>query len=134
MPILVIAEHDNAKLRSATAHAVGAATQLGGDCHVLIAGHGALMSYYYSGIFDNKFWENMVILGQTGRMPWVALEARADAPYRTWAELVDYAKVDSGKLIAELASTAHRRRSAQTRASPRFFRRDRGLPLSARAA
>ncbi|MFO1302902.1 MAG: FAD-binding protein [Burkholderiales bacterium] len=41
MPILVIAEHDNAKLRSATAHAVGAATQLGGDCHVLIAGHGA---------------------------------------------------------------------------------------------
>ena len=41
MPILVIAEHDNAKLRSATAHAVGAATKLGGDCHVLVAGHGA---------------------------------------------------------------------------------------------
>ena len=41
MPILVIAEHDNAKLRSSTAHAVGAATKLGGDCHVLVAGHGA---------------------------------------------------------------------------------------------
>ena len=41
MAILVIAEHDNAKLASSTAHAVGAAAKLGGDCHVLVAGHGA---------------------------------------------------------------------------------------------
>jgi electron transfer flavoprotein alpha subunit len=41
MTTLVIAEHDNASLRSATAHAVGAAAKLGGDIHVLVAGHQA---------------------------------------------------------------------------------------------
>jgi len=41
MAILVIAEHDNAKLAASTAHAVGAAAKLGADCHVLVAGHGA---------------------------------------------------------------------------------------------
>jgi len=41
MSILVIAEHDNTSLKSATAHAVGAAARLGGDIHVLVAGHGA---------------------------------------------------------------------------------------------
>jgi len=41
MSILVIAEHDNASLKSATAHAVGAAGKLGGGIHVLVAGHGA---------------------------------------------------------------------------------------------
>jgi len=41
MTILVIAEHDNAKLAASTAHAVGAAAKLGSDCHVLVAGHGA---------------------------------------------------------------------------------------------
>jgi len=41
MTILVIAEHDNAALKSATLHTVGAATQLGGAIHVLVAGSGA---------------------------------------------------------------------------------------------
>ena len=41
MSILIIAEHDNAALKSATAHAVTAAAKLGGDVHVLVAGHGA---------------------------------------------------------------------------------------------
>ena len=67
---------------------------------LLLAGHGALMSYYYSGIYDTKFWDQLIILGQTGRMPWVMIEARADAPYKTWAELVDYAKKNPGKLSA----------------------------------
>ncbi|HEY8243941.1 MAG TPA: FAD-binding protein [Casimicrobiaceae bacterium] len=39
--ILVLAEHDNASVKSATAHAVAAASRLGGDVHVLVAGHGA---------------------------------------------------------------------------------------------
>ncbi len=38
MTTLIIAEHDNAALKSATAHAVGAAARLGGDIHVLVAG------------------------------------------------------------------------------------------------
>jgi electron transfer flavoprotein alpha subunit len=41
MSVLVLAEHDNAKLVSSTAHAVAAAGKLGGDCHVLVAGHDA---------------------------------------------------------------------------------------------
>ena len=41
MTALVIAEHDNASIRGATFNTVTAATQCGGDVHVLIAGHNA---------------------------------------------------------------------------------------------
>ncbi|BAI73245.1 electron transfer flavoprotein, alpha subunit [Azospirillum sp. B510] len=41
MPILILADHDNASLKPATAHAVTAATRLGGDIHVLVAGRAA---------------------------------------------------------------------------------------------
>ncbi|MFZ5510262.1 MAG: electron transfer flavoprotein subunit alpha/FixB family protein [Pseudomonadota bacterium] len=40
MAILVIAEHDNAALKAATLHTVGAARKLGDDIHVLVAGAG----------------------------------------------------------------------------------------------
>ena len=39
MTILVIAEHDNAALKSATLHTIGAAGKIGGEIHVLVAGH-----------------------------------------------------------------------------------------------
>nr|WP_319564397.1 electron transfer flavoprotein subunit alpha/FixB family protein [uncultured Rhodoferax sp.] len=39
--ILVVAEHDNASLKAATLNTVTAATQCGGDVHVLVAGHNA---------------------------------------------------------------------------------------------
>jgi electron transfer flavoprotein alpha subunit len=41
MPILVLAEHDNRSLKSATAHVVTAATKLGADVDLLVAGHAA---------------------------------------------------------------------------------------------
>ena len=41
MASLVIAEHDNKTLKEATAKVVGAALQVGGPVHVLVAGHGA---------------------------------------------------------------------------------------------
>jgi electron transfer flavoprotein alpha subunit len=41
MTILVIAEHDNATLKAATLNAVAAAQQIGGEIHVLVAGHNA---------------------------------------------------------------------------------------------
>src|SRR5215470_14488638 len=41
MSVLVVAEHDHNALKSATAHAVTAAAKLGGDVHVLVAGHNA---------------------------------------------------------------------------------------------
>jgi electron transfer flavoprotein alpha subunit len=40
MTSLVIAEHDNAKLKPGTANAVTAAAKMGGDVHVLVAGQG----------------------------------------------------------------------------------------------
>jgi len=40
MSILVIAEHDNASLKSATRNTVGAAAKIGGDIHVLVCGTG----------------------------------------------------------------------------------------------
>ena len=39
--ILVLAEHDHATVKPATHHAVAAAAKLGGEVHVLVAGHGA---------------------------------------------------------------------------------------------
>ena len=41
MTILVIAEHDGAALKSATLNTVAAAQKIGGDIHVLVAGHNA---------------------------------------------------------------------------------------------
>ncbi len=41
MAVLVLAEHTNSALNSATAKAVTAAKQIGGDVHVLVAGSGA---------------------------------------------------------------------------------------------
>ena len=40
MAALVIAEHDNARLKGGTANAVSAAAKMGGDVHVLVAGQG----------------------------------------------------------------------------------------------
>jgi tripartite-type tricarboxylate transporter receptor subunit TctC len=67
---------------------------------LLLAGNVALLGYYYSGIYDTRIWDQMTILGQTGQMPWGMLEARADAPFKNWAELVSYAKKNPGKLSA----------------------------------
>jgi electron transfer flavoprotein alpha subunit len=41
MTILVVAEHDNATLKPSTLHTLGAAKQIGGEVHVLVAGQGA---------------------------------------------------------------------------------------------
>jgi electron transfer flavoprotein alpha subunit len=41
MAVLLIAEHDNASIKDATHKALTAAAQMGGDVHVLVAGHNA---------------------------------------------------------------------------------------------
>jgi len=69
------------------------------DGHTLmLAGHLALMGYYYSAAVEEKYWHKMTILGETGNFPWGMLEARADAPFKNWKELVEYAKKNPGKL------------------------------------
>jgi electron transfer flavoprotein alpha subunit len=42
MAVLVVAEHDNKSIRKSTLNAIAAAQKLGGDLHVLVAGHQAL--------------------------------------------------------------------------------------------
>src|SRR5258706_11490558 len=41
MSVLVVAEHDNKAIRKATLNTVAAAQKIGGDIHVLVAGHQA---------------------------------------------------------------------------------------------
>ncbi len=41
MSVLVVAEHDNKSLKKATLNAVAAAQKIGGDIHILVAGHNA---------------------------------------------------------------------------------------------
>ena len=41
MTTLVIAEHDNAQLKTSTLHTITAARQLANGVHVLVAGRGA---------------------------------------------------------------------------------------------
>ena len=88
----------------------GAATKIGvmevmkaaPDGHTLLfASLASTMAYYYSGAFDDvKVHEQLTILGRSGQMPWGMLEARADAPFKNWQELVAYAKKNPGKLSA----------------------------------
>src|SRR5262245_63776187 len=41
MAVLVLAEHDNSKLKKATLNTIAAAQKLGAEIHVLVAGHNA---------------------------------------------------------------------------------------------
>jgi tripartite-type tricarboxylate transporter receptor subunit TctC len=70
------------------------------DGHTLmLAGHAALLGYYYSGgIFEDKFWKQLTILGQTGQMPYGMLETRAESPFKSWKDVVAYGKQNPGKL------------------------------------
>jgi len=63
MSILVIAEHDNSTLASATFNTVAAASQLSGDIHILVAGSGT------DGVAD-----------AAAKIPGVAKVLNADAP------------------------------------------------------
>jgi len=64
MTSLVIAEHDNAALKSATLHTIAAAQKLGGDVDVLVAGSGAA-----------------AVVAATAAIPGVARVLHADAPH-----------------------------------------------------
>jgi electron transfer flavoprotein alpha subunit len=82
MSILVIAEHDNAALKAATANAVTAAARIGGDVHVLVAGSGCA-----------------AIAQATAQLGGVAKVLLADA-----AHYADQAPEDLAALVVPLAS------------------------------
>jgi tripartite-type tricarboxylate transporter receptor subunit TctC len=69
------------------------------DGHTLLfASHGALMGYFYSGTYDFRVWEKLTIIAQSGDMPYGFFEVRIDSPFKTWADLVSFAKKNPGKL------------------------------------
>lgn len=69
------------------------------DGHTLLfASHGALMGYFYSGTYDYKAYEKLVIIAQSGEMPYGCFETLASSPFKTWGDLVKYAKENPGKL------------------------------------
>jgi tripartite-type tricarboxylate transporter receptor subunit TctC len=65
---------------------------------LMFAAHKALMGYYYSGTHSSRVWEQMVLMGQSGEQPYGFFEARIDAPFKSWGELVRFAKQNPGKL------------------------------------
>jgi electron transfer flavoprotein alpha subunit len=87
--ILVIAEHDNAALRPATLHTLGAARQIGGETHVLVAGQGC-----------------QAVAQAVAAVPGVAKVLLADAPQHkdqlaeNLATLVDGLAKEYGHLLA----------------------------------
>jgi len=58
----------------------------------------ALMGYFYSGSYNFRAWEEMTYIAQIGYMPYALLEVRADSPFKTWGDLVNFAKKNPGKL------------------------------------
>jgi tripartite-type tricarboxylate transporter receptor subunit TctC len=65
---------------------------------LLFMGDVAWIGYYYSKTYDFKQWERATPIGCTVLAPYAFIQIRADAPYKTWAELVEYAKKNPGKL------------------------------------
>ena len=69
---------------------------------LLLLGHGAMMGYYYSGTYETKVWEKMTYIAQVGETPFGFLEVRSDSPFKTWSDLVAFAKKNPGKLVCGL--------------------------------
>ena len=81
MTILVVAEHDNAALKASTLNTLGAAKQIGGDLHVLVAGQGC-----------------QAVAQAAAAVPGVAKVLVADAP-----QYKDQLAENLGTLVAGLA-------------------------------
>jgi electron transfer flavoprotein alpha subunit len=82
MSILIIAEHDNAALKTATANTVTAAGRIGSEIHVLVAGHGCA-----------------AVAQSAAQLSGVAKVLLADAPH-----YADQAPEDLAALIVPLAA------------------------------
>jgi electron transfer flavoprotein alpha subunit len=95
MTTLILADHDNARLKSATLHTVTAAQRIGGDIHVLVAGH-----------------EAAPVAAAAAQIPGVAKVLHADAPHlasptaeNVAATLVDLARQGGYGVLLASATT-----------------------------
>jgi tripartite-type tricarboxylate transporter receptor subunit TctC len=65
---------------------------------LLYAAQTAMIAFYYGGTYDFKVWEKLTTIAQTGEMPLGFFEVRSDSPFKTWADLVSFAKKNPGQL------------------------------------
>lgn len=55
------------------------------------------LGVYYSGAADHKFWETLTPLGNIASEPYGFYEVRAESPFKTWMDLLKYAKENPNK-------------------------------------
>jgi len=60
----------------------------------------AWVGYYYSKTYDARVFEEMTPIGNVTSEPYGFVEIRAESPIKTWADLVEAAKKNPGKLSA----------------------------------
>jgi tripartite-type tricarboxylate transporter receptor subunit TctC len=62
------------------------------------------IALYYSNAIDYKIWEKMTALGVDALEAYGFYEVRAESPFKTWADLVKFAKENPGKLTVGISS------------------------------
>lgn len=62
------------------------------------------LGVYASKSVDYKFWEKLTPLGNEATESYGFYEVRAESPFKTWADLVKYAKENPGKLTVAISS------------------------------
>lgn len=53
---------------------------------------------YYSRVYGTKVWEQLTPIGNVTVEPYGLIEVRMESPFKTWADLVKFAKENPGKL------------------------------------
>ena len=64
----------------------------------------AWIGLYYSKSIDYKLWEKLTALGNNALESYGFYEVRAESPFKTWADLVKFAKENPGKLTCGISS------------------------------
>jgi tripartite-type tricarboxylate transporter receptor subunit TctC len=59
---------------------------------------------YYSKLFDSKVWEKLTPLANIALEPFGFYFVRTESPFKTWADLVKFAKENPGKLTCGITS------------------------------
>ncbi len=68
------------------------------DGYTLMFSNEAWITRYYSKVYDQKVWQQFVPIGSITTEPIAAIEVRNDSPFKTWGDLVAYAKANPNKL------------------------------------
>lgn len=68
------------------------------DGYTVLFSNEAWITRYYSGVYTEKVWEQMAPIASITTESIATVEVKADSPFKTWNDLVQYAKANPGKL------------------------------------